>query len=292
MIEHIVLSGGGPNGLVQMGVIVELMRSGKMDPCGIKSVYGTSIGSFIGIILALGIPLEEYCEYIVERPWNKWVDIHYADANTLRGFIPCETLKDLVRPMLKAHGFHENITLKEAYDLTNIDVHMFTVELDTFTLVDLNHATFPHLSMMQAACMSSALFPVFSPMVFEGKSYIDGGARNNFPLDMLLATKVDPDTVLGLNLVGDGSTGKYSSQMTGVETMMYILFKTAYEMGCIEKTHKLGQTCTYYLGITNRSVIASTDLWGSSLGDTGYRRQLLNDGLQLGKEFIGEKWPV
>lgn len=286
MIEHVVLSGGGPNGLLQMGVIQELVRSGHLDVRNLKSVYGTSAGAIICVILALGIPMEEFCAYLISRPWNKWVDIRFMDVNAQGGFIQSERLKEALMPMLRAYGF-ENITLKEAFDRTRVDMHLFSTELETFTMADLNHVTFPNLPVVHAAIMSAALFPAFTPVAYEGKHYVDGGLRNNFPINELLRAYPETETVLGINLLG--CSAAFKDNMTAIETIMYVMFQTAAEIGKTHKTHAVGQQCKYYLGYANKSMM-DRQLWENFLIDAEYRKRLVDEGVQVGQEFIRAKW--
>ena len=155
MIEHVVLSGCGPNGLIEIGVVSELMRTGHLNAANLKSVYGTSAGAMLCVILALRIPMDDYCEYLITRPWNKWLDIHYMEINIQCGVLPADKLKDSLGPMLKAHG-HDGITLKEAFDKYKVDMHLFATELQSFCLVDLNHLTFPNMPVLHAVSMKTS----------------------------------------------------------------------------------------------------------------------------------------
>ena len=287
MIEHVAISGGGPNGLLQLGVLAELIKAGHLNAAELKSVYGTSAGSIMGVILALNIPIEEFVEYIVNRPWNKWLDINVMEVNAQGGMMPSFKIRDMIRPMLTAYGFSEDATLLDAYNKTHVDLHIFTTELQTFRLVDLNHVDFPDMTLMDAVCMSSALCPIFTPFPYKGKHYVDGGLRTNFPLDRLLKDHAADDTVFAINMMG--AEPDYTDTMSMMETGFFLLNKASVELGKIAQSHEMGDKCKYYLCHQSKNMFAS-NLWENFFKYPEYRRQLADEGRALGQEFIRAKW--
>lgn len=287
MIEHVAISGGGPNGLVQMGAFAELVKVGHLNAAALKSVYGTSAGGILGAILALNIPMEDFIEYIVHRPWNKWLDINVMEANAQGGMMQSSKIREIIRPMLPAFGYSEETTLGEAYEKTKVDLHIFTTELESFQMVDLNHATFPELPLLDAICMSAALFPVFSPFLYKGKHYVDGGLRTNFPLDQLLKEHPADETVFAVNMMG--VEPDYTETMTMVDIGFFLLNKASIELGTIAQTHEMGDQCKYYLCHQSKNMLGSK-LWENFFMHPEYRRELVDEGRAVGQAFIRAKW--
>ena len=71
MINHIVISGGGIGGYNLYGAIKYLSQKDIWDINNIKSMYTTSIGSYLGVILSLSYDWESLDDYLVKRPWDK-----------------------------------------------------------------------------------------------------------------------------------------------------------------------------------------------------------------------------
>ena len=67
-IKHIVLCGGGPIGIVSYGAIKELMINKIINYKDIKSIYSTSIGCFISLIILFNLNFEWIDDFIVKRP--------------------------------------------------------------------------------------------------------------------------------------------------------------------------------------------------------------------------------
>ena len=54
MIRHIVISGGGAAGFSYYGVLKQTQNRGLWYPENINTIYATSAGTFLAVILALG----------------------------------------------------------------------------------------------------------------------------------------------------------------------------------------------------------------------------------------------
>jgi len=53
VIKHLVISSGGPAGHMMYSILRTLNIKGVWDFKNIKSIYGSSVGSYIAIIIAL-----------------------------------------------------------------------------------------------------------------------------------------------------------------------------------------------------------------------------------------------
>lgn len=70
-IKHLVISSGGPAGHMMYSILRTLNLKGVWDAKDIKSIYGSSIGSYIAIIIALRYEWEVMDDYLIKRPWEK-----------------------------------------------------------------------------------------------------------------------------------------------------------------------------------------------------------------------------
>ena len=71
IIKHIVISGGGPAGIQTIGALQQLEKNGFWNIENIESIYSTSIGGIIAILLALKFEWETVNDYIIKRPWHE-----------------------------------------------------------------------------------------------------------------------------------------------------------------------------------------------------------------------------
>ncbi len=70
-IKHLVISSGGPGGHMMYSVLRTLNLKGIWEFNNIKTIYGSSIGSFISIIIALQYDWQVMDDYLIKRPWEK-----------------------------------------------------------------------------------------------------------------------------------------------------------------------------------------------------------------------------
>jgi len=182
MIEHLVLSSAGPNGIIQFGMVYQAIESNILDMNCIKSIHASSAGSIIGVLLCLQIPIQEIVDYIIDRPLDKWFKIDISQFMMNKGIVSSTCFYDLLLPFFHAYDIASTITMKELYERTNIDFHIFTTAVTPMKSIDLNHTTFPDLPVIQAVCMSSCIPMLFTPIQYQNEYYIDGGLLNHCPI--------------------------------------------------------------------------------------------------------------
>ena len=98
-IEYLVMSGAGPNGLGQLGILEILSEVKFLDTSSIKKIFATSAGAIIASSIALGIDMKEMIDYLIERPWNKMVKIdleNFLSLNQSKGLISTDLIKEAI----------------------------------------------------------------------------------------------------------------------------------------------------------------------------------------------------
>lgn len=188
VIKHLVLSGGGPSGFVTYGAIKQLHKNKKWNLENIKSIYGCSAGAIVGIIISLGYDWNLLDDYLIKRPWHKLVDIGLAEIVEFfnkKGVLHKDFFKDILDPLFTAKDISIDVTLKQLYDLTNIELHFFSTVIDNgiFKKIDISHKTHGSLKAVEAVGMSAAIPILVEPVYYNNKYYIDGGFLNNYPLN-------------------------------------------------------------------------------------------------------------
>ena len=202
MIEHIVINGGGPTGLISYGALKYLFEQEFIKMANIKSIYGTSIGAIVGVILSLRYDWVTLDDYFIKRPWDKVFKIapdNLFEMYYSKGLFQFSIVREILKPLLTAKDLSENITLSEYNEYAKIDHHFFTVELNSFEKIDLNHKTHPNLTLLTALEMSCAVPILCKPIITDNKCYIDGGLFDNYPINECLKNeKCTEDQVLGI----------------------------------------------------------------------------------------------
>ena len=204
-IEHIVISGGGPSGLMALGVIMEACEMGLLDIDNIKTISGTSVGAILGGILSIGHKLDVIYDYIVKRPWERALDSqmnNLVDIIEKGGMNGVEIIKIVFQPLLESADLSVDATLKDIYEKSGIELRVVTIDVNKHFGLEpciLSWKTFPDLPLYKAAAMSCAIPFIFRPIIYNSGCYIDGGLTSNYPLKLCTHDIVDRDTILGIS---------------------------------------------------------------------------------------------
>jgi EmrB/QacA subfamily drug resistance transporter len=157
----LVLSGGGARGLAHVGVVEELLAAGVP----IDRVGGTSMGAFVGAMLALGMDPEE----IDARCYEEWVrrsplsDYRVPRVSLIRG--------DKARAMLD-----------RTFGTTRIEaaVRAFCcVSCDLISGELVVHRRGPLVDAVGASISVPGIVP---PLARDGRLLVDGGVLDNLPV--------------------------------------------------------------------------------------------------------------
>jgi len=241
-IKHLIISGGGPLGFRYLGALETLEKEGYWSPNDIESIYGTSIGSIIGAFICLKYDWDTLNKYLIERPWHDVIKVNAKqifDSYYNKGLFDKKLAEIIFKPLLEAKDLNINITLKEFYEYSKIDLHIFTFELNEFKTVELSHTLTPDLGLLQALTMSSTIPGIFMPTIWNNGCYLDGGVMCNYPINACVRDHPNKDELLGINIVYSNDygnkDGNYGNVTVNQESSLleYIMCMTINSMNYI-----------------------------------------------------------
>ena len=205
----VVLSGGGAKGMVHVGVLKVLERAG----IPIDIVTGTSMGSIVGGLYAIGYNAHSLDSVARAQEWGFVItdreDLRRQSLgdrekqntylfsmgltlgkrdNNAGGIIKGKNLAELFQQLCTGYtdslDFSRDLPIPFACVATNI--------IDN-TEVDFHSGRLP-----QAMRASMAIPAAFSPVRLGDKVLVDGGLRNNYPVDV--ARQMGADIVIGVTM--------------------------------------------------------------------------------------------
>lgn len=292
VIKHIVISGGGPTGLLSYGAAKHLAQQGFWSPDTIESIYGTSIGSLIGAMLCLKHDWSTLDDYIIKRPWEKVIvdSLEMLELFSCKGVAKMKLLDDIMRPLLESKDLTLAVTLREFYEYSHISLNVFTVELNAFRKVQMSHATHPDLPLMDAIKMSSCVPMLFQPILRDGCCYIDGGVMVNYPLrECLEDTQCSPNEVLGLrNLCNNPNEG------IGIQSSLleYLRFINLQLVRLVNATTMASAPTALNERVNEVVCRVKPDItpaeWLSIMSDAGQRLAWIEDGIAFATAFLND----
>lgn len=201
VIKHIVISGGGIAGFSFYGALRETSKQGLWNINDIQSIYGTSIGAFFATILSLKYDWDILDDFLIKRPWH---NVYKFDINKLfltfqkRGIFNYDVIKETFLPLFNGKDISIDVTMKDFYNITNIELHYFSTNLNTFQEVDFSYKTHPDWKVMDAIYCSCALPILLQPFIKDDICYCDGGFFSNYPIIQCINNGCNPDEILGI----------------------------------------------------------------------------------------------
>jgi len=146
-IKHIVISGGGQTMIQSLGAVQHLDINNIINLNEIESIYATSAGAIVAVLLSLKFDWETINDYIIKRPWHDVFPIKIQDifnAYTSKGLFDHSVIEKCFKPLFDAKDIALDITLQQFYEYMPIEIHFFTFEINEFVTVDISYLTHPN----------------------------------------------------------------------------------------------------------------------------------------------------
>ena len=178
-IKHIVIPAGGAMGFHFYGALKYLNQCKLWKLKNIKTIYGTSIGGLLAILISFGIKWEELDDFIIDTNLENLVNIDASNFLSLfenKGLISNKIIDKIIHNFLEKLKLSKTLTLKQHYDHTNIEIHLYTVNINDnpLKLVDLSYKTHQDLTIVTAIKMTMAIPFIIEPVIYKNGCYIDG----------------------------------------------------------------------------------------------------------------------
>ena len=213
----VVLSGGGAKGMAHIGVLKVLEKAG----IPVDIVTGTSIGSIVGGLYAIGYNAHSLDSMVRTQDWTYVItdkeDLRnqsYLDRKKMNtylfstgltfgknnqtggGLIKGKNLAELFQKLFVGYtdslDFNKDLKIPFACVATNI--------------MDNSEVVFHSGRLPQAIRASMSIPAAFSPVRIGDMVLVDGGLKNNFPVDV--ARQMGAEVIIGVTLNGKPKTAE------------------------------------------------------------------------------------
>ena len=315
-IKHLVISSGGPAGHMMYSILRTLNLKEIWDINHIETIYGSSIGSFIAIILSLRYDWQVLDDYLIKRPWDKifvrgsggsaggssnninssgggeseststFAGAKSKIENILRfynnnGLYGLKEFTETLRPVLQGKDMSINITMREFYEKTGIEVHFIATELNKFCVVDFSYKTHPNQSLIEA-CYMSCCYPFgFTPIYRDGCCYLDGGIINDYPVaECIRDQKCHLSEILGVKMLWESKPANISEKSSVLQFVSTFFNQI--------KSHLFENRFTPAIPneVVCVSKVFSLQDWMNWIKDENYRRELVLRGETFANVFL------
>jgi len=282
-IKHLVMSGGGPIMIQILGAIQHLEKNNFLEMKNIESIYGTSAGAIVAILICLKYDWETINDYIIKRPWQDVFPVkvqNIFDAYTKKGIFDIKTIEKCFKPLLDAKDISMDINLQDFYKLSNIELHMFSFEINEYKIQDISYITHPNLSLLTAVQMTCGLPVLVTPVCIDDKCYIDGGLACNYPLNYCIESGKIPDEILGFKNKYSVEKNNINEESTILDFLLSFLFKAVFSISTSHIQPQLKNE------IFCDSKYLTIDILRNTFGNIDVRRELFKNGIECAEFFI------
>ena len=226
-IKHIVCSGGGVAGFIFYGILKESHVQGLWDLKNIQTMYGTSIGSMINVMISLNYSWQDLGDYLIHRPWDMVYKMNMysiIEIFTKKGVFDCQCIQETLSPLLKGKELSVDITMQEFYEYNGIELHIFTTELNRFENIDISYKTHPDWKVVDAVYCSCCLPILCTPYVKGEQCFYDGGILMDYPLNPCILNGANPDEILSMARVNNKQNAFLNEESTFFEHISTLIY--------------------------------------------------------------------
>ena len=203
----------------------------------------------------------------------------------MKGLCDSNNLREAIRPFFDAYDVSIDITMSQFHARFGTNFHFFTCELTSLEIIDFTTSTHPDLSVVDAALMSSSLPPLYPPILYNGKYYVDGAFGNDFPVEECLKT-CSPDEVLAirnnypkLNIDFDKSSV--------FNLLIHILGVLVYKSNGNAANLLAANSCKHFFTYEAGSMFEA-DVWQYFLTSSETRKNLIESGRETVRQHFNK----
>jgi predicted acylesterase/phospholipase RssA len=143
-----------------------------------------------------------------------------------KGILSKKIIEDTFSPLFKGKDIDIHVSLKEFYELTNIELHFFSTDINSFNLIDFSYKTHPEWSVIDVVYCSCSLPILFQPIIKDNICYCDGGFIANYPLNQCIENGAIPSEIFGMSR---NSIFDETSEITENSTLIDYIFNLLYK---------------------------------------------------------------
>jgi predicted acylesterase/phospholipase RssA len=180
-------------GPASMGIFSLIGTLKALEPklVDVKEISGSSAGSILALLLALGMSVDEILEIALDLDIPKFVKLRIGSFFNKFGFVDLEPIREKLVEVCGGDPTFEELDMK---------IYVSAYCLNTSSTEYFSRDTHPKMKVIDAVCMSMAIPLIFSCGKYDGKTYVDGGTQEQYPMVPFLDKKPHEITCVKLKM--------------------------------------------------------------------------------------------
>jgi predicted acylesterase/phospholipase RssA len=169
-------------GPASMGIYAMIGTLKALEPKlgEVQEISGASAGSILALFLALGMSVDEILEHALHVDIPKFVKLSLTCFINKFGFVETGPIRDLLVQICGCDPTFAELNMKiyiSAYCLNTTQTEYFSKD------------THPDMKVIDAVLMSIAIPMIFASGKYNGRTYVDGGTVEKYPLSPFIGKK-------------------------------------------------------------------------------------------------------
>ena len=238
----LALSGGGIKGTAHIGAI----KAFEENQIEISAVTGTSIGSIITVLVAMGytadqmLDLFNYFAKDIFRAEPRSLMSNIKNSKRLLGYgaLSGETIENVIDECAKYKGLYNITDIKMPIAISSVDIVNCKKHVFTNRIVKNDEKYINNISIGKAVRASCSFPGLFAPCEFENYKFVDGGILDNVPVEELEKLKVDKKIAI-----------KFPPDLTDNPKSAYDVAFKAIDVMFNEKDERAVKECDYVINV-------------------------------------------
>jgi len=281
VFKGLCLSGGGITGFVHLGVL-DYLESKNLAK-GITVVAGTSIGSVVGALFAIGMSSRTIFEKMVSVNHDILQYSTIQDFFTTFGMDSGEYFMAQLADIFLSNGTSPLLTFGELEKTCGKHLIITGTNVSKHSTTYFTPTSHPQMRILDAIRISISIPFLFSSVVYEKDLYVDGGISDNYPLEQCIKTVSENYPHLSnsiyCHVIGSCIESMNPRKISTIEDYIYSIFAC-----CLKKNGKEQQEGTIYIPMT---ILETSSVEFDA--DVSKRTNMFQLGKRAADEFIDEK---
>jgi predicted acylesterase/phospholipase RssA len=186
-MKYLVL-GPASMGIYSMIGTLKALESRLVD---VKEISGASAGSILALLLALGMSVDEILNVALNLNVPEFVKLRIGSFFNKFGFVDLGPVREKLVEVCGCDPTFEELDMK---------IYISAFCLNTSSTEYFSRDTHPKMKVIDAVCMSMAIPLIFACGKYDGKTYVDGGTQEQYPMIPFLDKKPHEVTCIKLKM--------------------------------------------------------------------------------------------
>ena len=180
-------------GPASMGIYSLIGTLKALEPklVDVKEISGSSAGSILALLLALGMSVDEILDVALNLNVPEFVKLRIGSFFNKFGFVDLGPIREKLVEVCGCDPTFEELDMK---------IYVSAFCLNTSTTEYFSRDTHPKMKVIDAVCMSMAIPLIFACGKYDGKTYVDGGTQEQYPMIPFLDKKPHEVTCIKLKM--------------------------------------------------------------------------------------------